>query len=25
LTRELASNTAFWQPVVQATGYKITN
>jgi tripartite-type tricarboxylate transporter receptor subunit TctC len=25
LTRELAANTAFWQPVVKATGYKITN
>jgi tripartite-type tricarboxylate transporter receptor subunit TctC len=25
LTRELAANTAFWQPIVKATGYKITN
>jgi tripartite-type tricarboxylate transporter receptor subunit TctC len=25
LARELAANTAFWQPIVQATGYKITN
>jgi tripartite-type tricarboxylate transporter receptor subunit TctC len=25
LTAELAANTAFWQPIVQATGYKITN
>ena len=25
LTKELAVNTAFWQPVVKATGYKITN
>ena len=25
LTQELAANTAFWQPVVQATGYRITN
>ena len=25
LTQELAANTAFWQPVVKATGYKITN
>jgi tripartite-type tricarboxylate transporter receptor subunit TctC len=25
LTKELAANTAFWQPVVKATGYKITN
>ena len=25
LTAELAANTAFWQPVVKATGYKITN
>ena len=25
LTRELAANTAFWQPIVTATGYKITN
>jgi tripartite-type tricarboxylate transporter receptor subunit TctC len=25
LTQELAANTAFWQPIVQATGYKITN
>jgi tripartite-type tricarboxylate transporter receptor subunit TctC len=25
LTRELAVNTAFWQPIVKATGYKITN
>lgn len=24
-TRELAANTAFWQPVVKATGYKIEN
>lgn len=24
-TRELAANTAFWQPVVRATGYKIEN
>jgi len=25
LTQELAANTAFWQPIVQATGYRITN
>jgi tripartite-type tricarboxylate transporter receptor subunit TctC len=25
LTSELAANTAFWQPIVKATGYKITN
>ena len=25
LTQQLAVNTAFWQPIVQATGYKITN
>jgi tripartite-type tricarboxylate transporter receptor subunit TctC len=25
LTAELAANTAFWQPIVKATGYKITN
>jgi len=25
LAQELAANTAFWQPIVQATGYKITN
>jgi tripartite-type tricarboxylate transporter receptor subunit TctC len=25
LTRELAANTAFWAPIVRATGYKITN
>ena len=25
LTQELAANTAFWRPIVQATGYKITN
>lgn len=25
LTRELAANTAFWQPIVKATGYRITN
>lgn len=25
LTQELAANTAMWQPVVKATGYKITN
>ncbi|MGY3405809.1 tripartite-type tricarboxylate transporter receptor subunit TctC [Bradyrhizobium sp. GM5.1] len=25
LTKELAANTAFWQPVVKATGYKIEN
>jgi tripartite-type tricarboxylate transporter receptor subunit TctC len=25
LTQELAANTAMWQPIVQATGYKITN
>jgi tripartite-type tricarboxylate transporter receptor subunit TctC len=25
LTQELADNTAFWQPIVKATGYKITN
>ena len=24
LTQELAANTAFWQPIVKATGYKIT-
>jgi len=25
LMQELAANTAFWRPIVQATGYKITN
>ena len=25
LSQELAANTAFWQPVVKATGYKISN
>jgi tripartite-type tricarboxylate transporter receptor subunit TctC len=25
LSRELAENTAFWQPIVKATGYKIEN
>jgi len=25
LTQELAANTAFWQPIVKATGYRITN
>jgi tripartite-type tricarboxylate transporter receptor subunit TctC len=25
LNSELAANTAFWQPIVKATGYKITN
>ena len=25
LTKELAANTEFWQPIVKATGYKITN
>ena len=25
LTRELAANTAMWQPIVKATGYRITN
>jgi len=25
LTKELAANTAFWQPIVKATGYKIEN
>jgi hypothetical protein len=25
LTEELSRNTAFWQPIVKATGYKITN
>jgi len=25
LTAELVANTAFWQPIVKATGYKITN
>jgi tripartite-type tricarboxylate transporter receptor subunit TctC len=25
LAEELAANTAFWQPIVKATGYKITN
>jgi tripartite-type tricarboxylate transporter receptor subunit TctC len=25
LVQELTANTAFWQPVVKATGYKITN
>jgi tripartite-type tricarboxylate transporter receptor subunit TctC len=25
LTQELAANTGFWQPIVTATGYKITN
>jgi tripartite-type tricarboxylate transporter receptor subunit TctC len=24
LTEELTANTAFWQPIVRATGYKIT-
>ena len=25
LTQELAANTAFWQPIVKATGYKIAD
>jgi tripartite-type tricarboxylate transporter receptor subunit TctC len=25
LAQELAANTALWQPIVKATGYKITN
>ncbi len=25
LSQELAANTAFWQPIVRASGYKITN
>ncbi|MGA7809080.1 MAG: hypothetical protein WCB02_31205, partial [Bradyrhizobium sp.] len=25
LSKELATNTAFWQPIVKATGYKIDN
>jgi tripartite-type tricarboxylate transporter receptor subunit TctC len=25
LTQELVANTAFWQPIVKATGYKISN
>jgi tripartite-type tricarboxylate transporter receptor subunit TctC len=25
LAQELAANAAFWQPIVKATGYKITN
>ena len=25
LNQELAANTAFWQPIVKATGYRITN
>jgi len=25
LTKELADDTAFWQPIVQATGYKVEN
>ena len=25
LSKELATNTAFWQPIVKATGYKIEN
>ena len=25
LTKQLAADTAFWQPIVKATGYKITN
>jgi hypothetical protein len=25
LAKELAANTAFWQPIVKATGYKIEN
>jgi tripartite-type tricarboxylate transporter receptor subunit TctC len=25
LTQELSANAAFWQPIVQSTGYKITN
>ncbi len=25
LTKELAANTALWEPIVRATGYKITN
>jgi tripartite-type tricarboxylate transporter receptor subunit TctC len=25
LAQELAANTAFWQPIVKATGYRISN
>ena len=25
LSQELAADTAFWRPIVKATGYKITN
>ena len=25
LTKALAADTAFWQPIVKETGYKITN
>jgi tripartite-type tricarboxylate transporter receptor subunit TctC len=25
LVKELADNTALWQPIVKSTGYKITN
>ena len=25
LAKELADNTAFWQPIVKATGYKLEN
>jgi tripartite-type tricarboxylate transporter receptor subunit TctC len=25
LSQELAANAAFWQPIVKAAGYKITN
>jgi len=25
LAKELATNTAFWQPIVKATGYRIEN
>jgi tripartite-type tricarboxylate transporter receptor subunit TctC len=25
LKQELAANTAFWQPIVKATGYKVEN
>jgi len=25
LTKVLAADTAFWQPIVKATGYKVTN
>jgi tripartite-type tricarboxylate transporter receptor subunit TctC len=25
LSQELAANTAFWQPIVKASGYRIAN